>query len=53
MLKIKLLLDPCCKFEYKMILYIAEKKEINITNINNINLIELRLIIKIISPNKL
>ena len=53
MLWIKLLLIPCCKLEYKIILYVAEKKEITKININKIDLIEFKLIINKISPSKL
>ena len=52
MLKIKLLFIPCCRFEYKIILQVAEKNEINKIIISKIKLIVLKLIINKISPSK-
>jgi len=43
---------PCCKLAYKIILYVAEKKEINKIINNKTKLIVDKLIINKISPNK-
>lgn len=43
---------PCCKFEYKINLYEAEKNEMKKINNKNKNLALIKFIIRTISPNK-